>query len=99
MEQKRKQQYRLIKSFFVISEEAAFEHALTTRKNVLSLVKHGFTREEIYYMPIGEYLDYINILNEEAEVAQSEINSTESNIENKMQDIKMAGNTMPKNFF
>ena len=50
-------------------------------------------------MPIGEYLDYINILNEEAEVAQSEINSTESNIENKIQDIKMAGNTMPKNFF
>ena len=50
--------FLLIKNFFVISEEAAFEHALITRKNVLSLVKHGFTREEIYYMPIGEYLDY-----------------------------------------
>lgn len=62
-------------------------------------MKHGFSREEIYYMPIGEYLDYIDILNEEYEATKTEIDSAENNIENKMQDIKMAGNTLPKNVF
>lgn len=50
-------------------------------------------------MPIGEYLDYIDILNEKYEVSKAEMDSAENNIENKMQDIKMAGNTLPKNVF
>lgn len=50
-------------------------------------------------MPIGEYLDYINILNEEYEASKTEMDAAENGIENKIQDIKMAGNTLPKNFF
>ena len=71
------------------------------RINTLTLVKQGFTREEIFYMPLTEIQDYIRILNNNIEEEQNEIDrmKTESNSSNNVNDLKMAGNTMPGNMF
>ena len=71
------------------------------RTNTLTLVKQGFTREEIFYMPLTEIQDYIRILNNNIEEEQNEIDrmKTESNSSNNVNDLKMAGNTMPGNMF
>jgi hypothetical protein len=49
----------LIKTFFVISPEEAEAWTTSTRKNIMALIKQGFTRAELYYMPWGEVQDYI----------------------------------------
>lgn len=49
-------------------------------------------------MPIGEYIDYIKILNEYNESVNNEIKNTENSLDEKMQDIKMAGNVLPNSF-
>ena len=73
------------------------------RINTLTLVKQGFTREEIFFMPLTEIQDYIRILNNNIEKEQNEIdrmkaeNSSSNN--NNINDLKMAGNTMPGNMF
>ena len=71
------------------------------RINTLSLVKQGFTREEIFYIPLTEIQDYIRILNNNIEEEQNEIDrmKAESNSSNNVNDLKMAGNTMPGNMF
>ena len=71
------------------------------RINTLTLVKQGFTREEIFYMPLTEIQDYIRILNNNIEEEQNEIDrmKAESNSSNNVNDLKMAGNTMPGNMF
>ena len=71
------------------------------RTNTLTLVKQGFTREEIFYIPLTEIQDYIRILNNNIEEEQNEIDrmKTESNSSNNVNDLKMAGNTMPGNMF
>ena len=71
------------------------------RINTLTLVKQGFTREEIFYIPLTEIQDYIRILNNNIEEEQNEIDrmKTESNSSNNVNDLKMAGNTMPGNMF
>ena len=71
------------------------------RINTLTLVKQGFTREEIFYMPITEIQDYIRILNNNIEEEQNEIDrmKAESSSSNNINDLKMAGNTMPGNMF
>ncbi len=71
------------------------------RVNTLTLVKQGFTREEIFYIPLTEIQDYIRILNNNIEEEQNEIDrmKAESNSSNNVNDLKMAGNTMPGNMF
>ena len=71
------------------------------RTNTLTLVKQGFTREEIFYMPLTEIQDYIRILNNNIEEEQNEIDrmKAESGSSNNINDLKMAGNTMPGNMF
>ena len=71
------------------------------RINTLTLVKQGFTREEIFYIPLTEIQDYIRILNNNIEEEQNEIDrmKAESNSSNNVNDLKMAGNTMPGNIF
>lgn len=91
MERKLKCRFHLIRNFFVINQDEYQDYIYGVRKNVLYLVHYGFSREEVYYMPIGEMLDYIKIINEdnkrsEVEMRQGEINSQES-----INDVKMAG--------
>lgn len=71
------------------------------RINTLTLVKQGFTREEIFYMPLTEIQDYIRILNNNIEEEQNEIDrmKSENSSSNNVNDLKMAGNTMPGNMF
>lgn len=71
------------------------------RINTLTLVKQGFTREEIFYMPLTEIQDYIRILNNNIEEEQNEIDrmKAENSSSNNVNDLKMAGNTMPGNMF
>lgn len=68
------------------------------RVNTLALVKQGFSREEIFYMPLTEINDYIRILNEQHEEEKDEINrenaKANSNSGDSINDIKMAGNTV-----
>lgn len=71
------------------------------RINTLTLVKQGFTREEIFYMPLTEIQDYIRILNNNIEEEQNEIDrmKAENSSSSNVNDLKMAGNTMPGNMF
>jgi hypothetical protein len=59
------------------------------------LVKQGFSREEIFYMPLTEIMDYLKILNEQNEREVEEINnySKEQSTESNINDIKMLGNS------
>jgi len=90
-----KLRYHLIVNFFVIKGEELDKYLYYTRKNVLSLVHYGFSREEIYYMPLTEFMDYIKILNDEKiEITDNTPGKYDSNND----EIKMAGNTLT-NFF
>lgn len=90
-----KLRYHLIVSFFVIKGEELDKYLYYTRKNVLSLVHYGFSREELYYMPLTEFMDYIKILNDEKiEITDNAPGKYDSNND----EIKMAGNTLT-NFF
>ena len=52
-------------------------------------------------MPLTEIQDYIRILNNNIEEEQNEIDrmKAESGSSNNINDLKMAGNTMPGNMF
>lgn len=93
--------YHSQKTFFVISEEEMVDWYKRLRINTLTLVKQGFTREEIFYMPLTEIQDYIRILNNNIEEEQNEIDrmKAENSSSNNVNDLKMAGNTMPGNMF
>ena len=66
--------------------------------NILVLVKHGFSREEVYFMPIGEMLDYIKLISrikKEEEMEMLKANNQSSFNESEMHS---AGNTVPGMF-
>lgn len=66
--------------------------------NILVLVKHGFSREEVYFMPIGEMLDYIKLISrikKEEEMEMLKANNQSSFNETEMH---YAGNTVPGMF-
>lgn len=89
MEKKIILQSHLTKTFFVINKEEVNDWLYAARINVLALVKQGFSRDEIYFMPYGELQDYIKILNQK----ESQIEKETSDIDTSINDIKMAGNT------
>lgn len=91
-----KQRYHSTKTFFVIKGEDLEKYLYCTRKNVLTLIHYGFSREELYYMPLTEFMDYIKILNDEK--VEMESNTGEEKYDSNNDKIKMAGNTL-KNFF
>lgn len=64
------------------------------RWNIYSLVKTGFSREECYNMPIGEFSEYIRIINREIEKQEEADNSNAYDFD-PADNIKMAGNTLP----
>lgn len=87
--------FHLIGNFFVINEDQLQDYIYGVRKNVLYLVHYGFSREEIYYMPIGEMLDYIKIINDDNRREQAQMETAERSPASKsINDIKMAGNTI-----
>ena len=66
--------------------------------NILVLVKHGFSREEVYFMPIGEMLDYIKLISrikKEEEMEMLKANNQSSFNESEMH---YAGKTVPGMF-
>ena len=67
------------------------------RKNVLYLVRYGFTREEVYFMPAGEVIDYIKIINDDIRQENEEIALArmERESSNSGEEYNMAGNTIP----
>ena len=62
------------------------------RINTLALVKNGFSREEVFFMPISEMNDYIRLINKAVEEDNNEIDNTDNNENSSINDIKMAGN-------
>lgn len=92
MERKQKCRFHLIRNFFVISQDQYQDYIYGVRKNVLYLVHYGFSREEVYYMPIGEMLDYIKIINEDNHHSEIEMEQNEQTSSQKsINDVKMAG--------
>jgi hypothetical protein len=91
--------FLLIKAFFVINEEDVEEWLYRTRINTLALVKQGFSRDEVFFMSCGELQDYIKILNDNYEQEEREIENQNSKTKNNINDLKMAGNTLPKGYF
>ena len=90
--------FLLIKNFFVISEEESQKYFEGVRKNVLSLVHYGFSREEVYFMPIGEMIDYINIINQQQKEELEETQRKQEELKGpEERDINMAGNTLAGN--
>jgi hypothetical protein len=88
--------YHLQRNFFVIDEIERVRWFEALRYNTLVLVKQGFTREEVFYMPLTEVMDYIKILNDQNEREMEEINNynnKEQSSESSINDIKMLGNT------
>lgn len=47
----------------------------------MSLIHYGFSREEVYWMPIGELEDYILLLNQEAEEQEKAAKNETSSID------------------
>lgn len=95
MEKKYRCRFRLIKNFFVISEDQYQDYIYGVRRNVLYLVHYGFSREEVYFMPIGEMLDYVKIINNDNKMEQERIEAAERQSETakNFNDVKMAGNS------
>lgn len=65
-----------------------------TRSNVLDLVHYGFSRDECYFMPLTEFMDYIKILNDRANKDRAGDNDL-TPPEKTINDLKMAANTVP----
>lgn len=63
------------------------------RNNILDLVHYGFSREELYFMPLDELMDYIEIINDRRE---RDVNSLPSSQEEDQ--IAMMANTVPLAF-
>lgn len=62
------------------------------RINTLALVKNGFSREEVFFMPISEMNDYIRLINKAVEEDNNGIDNADNNENSSINDIKMAGN-------
>lgn len=90
----------MIASFFVIKPEELGDFYYNLRRNVLALVHYGFSREEVYLMPAGEVIDYVKIINDNYKKEQEMIAAANAQTEiDNSQDVRMAGNTVPGNFF
>ena len=59
----------------------------------MDLVHYGFSREELYFMPLDELMDYIEIINDRKE---RDANSLPSSQEEEQ--IAMMANTVPLAF-
>ena len=96
MDTKTKWRYHFLKTFFVINEKELYEYYKSVRRSVITLVHYGFSREEVYMMPIGEMLDYIDIIVEDKKAEMAALDNTTPSYND---DVKMAGNTLPGNVF
>lgn len=47
----------------------------------MSLVHYGFSREEVYWMPISELEDYIKLINEQRERENDEISGNQNSVD------------------
>lgn len=85
-------------TFFVINKAESPEYVYNTRSNVLALVKYGFSREEIYSMPLSEMIEYIQIIHESSKNSEMPVISRNEELE-ALNGIKMAGNTVSGQYF
>jgi hypothetical protein len=73
--------YQWIGTFFAFPKE----HINEIRWNALQLIHYGFSRDEVYFMPITEVQDYIKIINqtyeEEEEARRNAMNAGSSHQE------------------
>ena len=60
MEQQDRQQYQWTRTFFAFPSG----HINEIRWNALQLIHYGFSRDEVYFMPITELQDYIKMINQ-----------------------------------
>lgn len=57
-------------------------------------MKHGFTREELWFMPINEVRDYIKLYNDNVAAEEEAVASAERNTDSSVNDIKFGGNSL-----
>lgn len=81
MEQQSRFLFLWIRTFFVYPRE----HINEIRWNALQLIHYGFTRDEVYFMPINELQDYIKIINQTIEEEEEErrLAATANNTQSK----------------
>jgi len=98
VENRKKEQFHSIRNFFVISPENVNDYIVSIRKNILDLVHYGFSREEVYFMPAGEVMDYIKIINDRIDREEEQRKNNEMNSSKKpiTPDFQMAGNTLAR---
>lgn len=63
------------------------------RNNIFALVKHGFTREEVWFMPLNEVRDYVKLLNDNIAAEEAAASSAGEN-DSSINDIKFGGNSI-----
>ena len=85
--------FHLIKSFFVIDKSQYENYIYGVRNNILDLVHYGFSREELYFMPLDELMDYIEIINDRRERDAASLPSSQEE-----EQIAMMANTVPLAF-
>lgn len=64
------------------------------RNNVFALVKHGFTREEVWFMPLNEVRDYVKLLNDNIAAEEAAASSATGEGDSSINDIKFGGNSI-----
>ena len=57
-------------------------------------MKHGFTREELWFMPISEIRDYIKLYNDNVAAQEDAVAQTERASNSSINDIKFGGNSI-----
>ena len=81
MELQDRYQYQWIETFFAFPND----HINEIRWNALQLIHYGFSRDEVYFMPITELQDYVKIINqtyeEEEEARRNAMNAGTSHQE------------------
>jgi len=63
-----KYQFQWTETFFAFPKG----HINEIRWNALQLIHYGFSRDEVYFMPITEMQDYIKIINQTYEEEEAE---------------------------
>lgn len=65
------------------------------RNNIFNLVKHGFTREELWFMPINEVRDYVKLLNDNIAAQEEAAANAERQVGgSSINDIRFGGNSI-----
>ena len=59
-------------------------------------MKHGFTREELWYMPISEVRDYVKLYNDNVAAQEEAAANVERNASSgsSINDIRFGGNSI-----